>query len=274
MSLDRLDGVGALVAAQLAEEVQTGFPNLRRTPSSGVIGFLDYFDGLGAMERDALLKALARGSALGFLFPVPAVCDEQLRFVSTDPALLAWRQAAISGPLAMGLRYQSLRMTKWVLNDPMSVQMMAETRAKLDFVPRDDVPLELAPDPDRANIQPAKAPMLRTLINKALGDLFPHQKRKLPGGETIYEGDYQGSGIKVAIDFAARDIQLRYGVSIADDTRTVFAFRMTYENLWAADPSWDYLTEENAERSIGLLCGHIGRIVQLRNAVFARLRGA
>jgi hypothetical protein len=64
-------------------------------------------------------------------------------------------------------------------------------------------------------------------------------------------------------------LQLRYGVSIPDDTRTVFVSRFAYEDLWAAGLGWDYLTEESAERSVHLLCELITQVVRLRNTLIA-----
>jgi len=102
--------------------------------------------------------------------------------------------------------------------------------------------------------------------------LFATGKQKREGGETEYFGVLQGTNIKVAIDFAARGLQLRYGVSIPDETKTTFLWRCSYEGLWAVGPGWDYLTEENAERSINLLCEHIKHFVALRNSVIGLLQ--
>ena len=79
---------------------------------------------------------------------------------------------------------------------------------------------------------------------------------------------------RVIIDFSARGPQLRYGVKIPDETKTIFVWGLQYESLWAAAPGWDYLTEENAEPSIRLLCENITQIVLLRNRVFDLLQGS
>ena len=82
----------------------------------------------------------------------------------------------------------------------------------------------------------------------------------------------EGTDVKVIIDFNARGLQLRYGVKIPDETKTVFVWGLQYESLRAAAPGWDYLTEENAEASIRLLCENIAQIVLLRNRVFDMLQ--
>ena len=268
MGLDKLDDVTRLLKAHLAEEALAGFPRLSRTPASSVIRLLDYHASLSPGDREALLFMLAQGAALQF-FPPALVHDRAVDLVASDPAFLRYRAAQQSGSLAMGLRYQSLRMVKAVLGDPESVAMMARTRAALDYTPRDDMPATLVPDPDRGHVTPARAPLLRSLLNRAFGELFAVERRKLAGGETGYAGRLDGTEITVWIDFAARDLQLRYGVSIPDERRNVFVSRLAYEDLWAAGPGWDYLTEENAEASVGVLCGLVTEVVRLRNAVAA-----
>ena len=266
-----LDDVVALLRAHLDAEARAGFPRLTRMPSSQVVRFLDYFATLGGADRDAVLSVLAEIDALK-LVPSPAARDRLLRLVDANPAFVGYRNALQSPPFTMGLRYVGLRMLKAMLADRMSVDMMAQTRATLDFVPRDDLPATLVPDPDLARVAPAKAPLLRTLIDGAFLELFATGKQKREGGETEYAGALQGTNIKVSVDFAARGLQLAYGVKIPDETKTVFVWGLTYEELWAAGRGWDCLTEENAERSIRLLCDHIVQIVSLRNGAFGLLR--
>lgn len=271
MTLQKLDDVSALLKAHLDGEAQAGFPRLTRIPSSGTIQFLDYFDTLAAADRDSLLAVHAEIDALNF-FPPSAVSERVEELVTTNPALVSYRQAMQSAPFTMGSRYLGLRMLKSMLGDPISREMMARTRATLDFIPRDDLPAALVPDPDLAHLKPAKAPLLRKLIDEAFPKLFATGKQKHEGGETEYTGALEGTSIKVIIDFSARGPQLRYGVKIPDETKTIFVWGLMYEDLWAASPGWDYLTEENAEPSIRLLCENIAQIVLLRNRVFDLLQ--
>ena len=65
---------------------------------------------------------------------------------------------------------------------------------------------------------------MRKLINQAFPTLFATGKQKLVGGETEYAGAIDGTNIKVMIDFNARGFQLRYGVKIPDETKTIFVW--------------------------------------------------
>jgi hypothetical protein len=267
--MKNIDDARALLRAHMAPEVEAGFPNLTRTPSTSVIKFLDYMSTLEAADRDSVLDALAHLAALKFFPPsLPWVRDRMMEIANTDPAMLRYREAMMSATYSMGMRHQDLRMMKAMLGDPTSVKMIAQTRATLDFVPRDDLPSALVPDPDIANLKPAKAPLMRKLIDPAFKNLFATGKER-EHGETAYSGSLEGVDLKVWIDFNARGLQLRYGVTIPDDTKTLWVWRMMYEDLWAPNPGWDYLTEENAESSIQLLCDYIVQIVRLRNRVMA-----
>jgi len=260
-----LEDVSALLRAHMAEEAESGFPKLSRIPSSDMVRWLDHVSTLTATDRNSLLDTLALLNALRF-FPPLSVRDRMTELATTDPALLRYRAAAQSPAFSMGLRYQSLRMIRAMITDPQSVAMMAQTRATLDFTPRDDLPKAIVPDPDLTHLTPAKAPLTKKLIGKAFRDLFASGKQQVHS-ETAYTGSLEGTNLTVWVDFGARDLQLRYGVSIPDETKTVFVFRLMYEDLWAAGRGWDYLTEENAEASIDLLCDQIVQVVRLRNRV-------
>jgi hypothetical protein len=269
ISPQKLDEVVALVKAYLADEANAGFPRLSACPSSDTIKFLDCFGTLGAADRDAVLQSLARIKGGGFFVYQREVMEQVRQLAMSDPTTQRYRAAMQSPVYTMGMRYSGLRMAKAMLSDAVSVAMKAQTRAKLDFTPRDDVPAVLVPDPNFARVLPAKAPLLRPMINKAFKAMFATEKKTQPGGETIYSGLFEDTLIQVGIDYASRFYQLRYGVGIPDDSKTIFTSRLdyTYENLWAAGQGWDYLTEENAERSIVLLCDYVARLVRLRNAV-------
>ena len=163
---DLRTNIAALLLADFKAEAEAGFPTVRRIPSTDAVKFLDYFATLNSAEAAALLDALARGHAMQF-FPPSAVQREGLELSESNSALVQFRDATQRGQFAYGLRYQDVRHVRTALRDPVSMRYMAETRSKLDFVPRDDPPSELMPEPDRLKVQTANAPLLRKLIDKA-----------------------------------------------------------------------------------------------------------
>lgn len=258
-----LSNITALLRRDLADEADAGFPAVTRIPSTEAIKFLDYFAALDLDRRAALLDAMARLGALQF-FPPPVISSDALDLTSNNPALLRYRNAQQSGDFAFGLRYVEPRMAKMMLMDPDGIAHREEVRSGLNFQPRDDPPKELVPDSDIRKVQPANAPLLRKLTEAAFAQLFSPRKTKLPGGETRYAGSIGKTELTVTLDFASRLAQLRWHVTLTMANPNLSASRI--EDFWARS-GWDYLTEENASRSIDLLRERVEYLVQLKERI-------
>lgn len=256
--MDPISRTAAILRADFAREAADGFLTLRRIPATGIIKLLDYFADLSTFDRDQLLDAFARLGAMRF--------HNSLNRSLDDPAYLAWRAAMQSERFGYGLRYVDVKMARMMLSDPESLTHMAELRSKIDWEPRDDPPAELAPQRELRQVQPAKAPLLRKLVDSTFAALLAAKKAKAPGGETEYAGTLAGTELKVSFDFGSRLGQVRYAARLPmPDGRVV---RLAFEDLWGGGP-WDYLTEENAARCIDLLARNLEYLVDLRNRVAA-----
>jgi len=155
-----------------------------------------------------------------------------------DSALVQFRNATRTGQFAYGLRYQDLRMARTALKDPESMRHMAETRSKLDFVPCDDPPSELMPEPARLKEQTAKAPLLRKLIDRAFAQLFAPRKTKQPGGTLQYAGSIGSTELTVSVIFSnMRMLNPNLKAVRVQD------FWGTYG--WGADPRYEPLRSED-----------------------------
>src|SRR5262245_6992172 len=264
--MGEMEHIVSLIREHMHAEADAGYPLLRRIPSTHATACFDYLESISSSERDELLEARARVAALGFVLTPPAQ-QEILQLVNSNPALVKYREATLRGPLAMGLRYQSIRMAKAMLNDAQSVAMMQQTRSTLNYVPRDDAPVPLVIDADVTKLHPAKAPQLKRLVKPLLQNLLGAKQEKMPGGTMKYDGALDGTPIKVRVDYAARDVQMIFTASIPDPERKVVVIGTGYEHFFGIGGWWDYLTEENAEASIGLLPELLRRLVTLRNEV-------
>ncbi len=262
---DLLSSIAALLRADFALEADAGFPTVKRIPSTETVKFLDYFAALEPAGRGPLLDVMARLGAMQFLSS-PLVYQEALDLNASNAAIVQSRTALQSGSFAYGLRYVDLRMARAVLNDPESMTRMAQTRSTLDFQPRDDPPKALTPESDIRKIQPAKAPLLRKSMEKAFAQLFSPQRSKLPGGETRYAGSIGSTQLTVSADFSSRFAQLHWFVRMVMANPNLQALRV--EDFWRSR-AWDYLTEENASRSIDLLCERILYLVKLKERIDA-----
>jgi hypothetical protein len=261
---DLRTNIAALLLSDFKAEAEAGFPTVRRIPSTDALKFLDYFATLNSAEAAALLEALARGHAMQF-FLTSAVHREGLELSESNSALVQFRDATRRGQFAYGLRYQDVRHVRTALRDPVSMRYMAETRSKLDFVPRDDPPSELMPEPDRLNVQTANAPLLRKLIDKAFAQLFAPQKTKQHGALN-YAGSIGSTELTVSVIFSNMYGQLHWWVNMPMLNPNLKAARV--QDFWGAY-AWNYLTEENARRSIDLLCDRIVYFANLRERIDA-----
>lgn len=257
--------VAALVRPELAAEAAAGFPTLRHIPSTGAIKLLDYLATLSSDELAALLDAQARVAALHF-FPGPLIVSafEELRL--SAPIMRraeAWQAPAFS----YGLRYCDLRMARAMLRDAESLRHMAQTRAALDFTPRDDPPPALLGTTAIRDVETAKAPLLRKLLNPMLRSRLGARPSKRPGGELAYEGAIGDVPLRLSIIFSNMYGQMHYGVTWSMRERNLSAQRLNYETLWGTNTGWDYLTEDNAARSIDLLGELLLRLARLAERV-------
>jgi hypothetical protein len=264
---DLRTNISALLLADFKAEGEAGFPTVRRIPSTDAVKFLDYFAALNSAEAAALLDALARGHAMQF-FPPSALHREglELRELSeSNSALVQFRDATRMGQFAYGLRYQDVRHVRTALRDPVTMRYMAETRSKLDFVPRDDPPSQLMPEPDRLKVQTANAPLLRKLIDKAFAQLFAPLKTRQHGALN-YTGSIGSTELTVSVIFSNMYGQLHWWVNMPMLNPNLKAARV--QDFWGAY-AWNYLTEENAPRSIDLLCERIVYFANLRERIDA-----
>src|SRR4029450_271216 len=107
--------------------------------------------------------------------------------------------------------------------------MMQHTRSTLGYVPRDDAPVPLVNDADVARLHPARAPQLKRLVKPLLQGLLGATEEKMPGGTMKYDGAVDGTPVKVRADYAARDVQMIYAVSIPDPASKVIVIGAGYE---------------------------------------------
>jgi hypothetical protein len=266
----RLSDIAAVVRAELAQEADAGFPTLSRIPCTGIVKFLDNFAILAPGDRIALLDALARLGALHF-FPSPLIAKAHEQLRTTDPALIRLHDGLRSQAFAYGLRYLDVRMARAAVRDPESMAHMARTRAALDFEPRDDLPELLVGSTQLRDIQTIKAPQLRKLLNSMLLKRLGAKPQKRIGGELIYEGMIGDIALRVSIIFSNLYAQMHYGVGWSARERGLLTQRLGfgYESLWGASTGWDYLTEENAARSIDLLGELLLRLARLFERILA-----
>jgi hypothetical protein len=242
----------ALLRADFGAEAAAMFPRLRRIPQTKVIQFLDYFDSLGLEEQSHLLDALAlRGSVM--INPTPAAV-----FPPAPAFDRYWQTVTSQGAFIGGFRYCNIKFLA-------SVPKLAEFGSYERWIEQCQRPwvseraLQPRADllPDLHHLKPAKAPQLRKLVRAAFQARgFSPEVRK--GAEQKY---VNSAGAAVCVDFGSYMGQLRYSVSaVCGENRIMM---LSFESLWGQPGGWDYLSEENAARSVDFLPELVEYLIQL-----------
>ena len=259
---DARSGVVALLRADFAEEASAGFPRLRRIPCTYFIRFLDYFASLDPAAQDALLDGMARfGSAV--FFPDAGHADYEAR--RQHPAVRRFDAMLQSADFNGGYRYVDVRSLCMVAKTSelggLNGWITSRGFSGLALEPREDLLPELR------YLQPPKPAALRKLVDTAFRKLFAAEKISAGGGNWRYTGSLGDNPLTVWLDFGSQVSQLRYGVTVENPAHTIRVVRVAYESLWLHHLGWDYLTEENAERSVDLLAEHVVHIAGLADRI-------
>jgi hypothetical protein len=256
---DSRQNVVTLLRAEIADEAAAAFPRLRRIPQTDIIWFLDYFSGLSGAERETLLDAVAESGALAFMPTATPKLNE--RGTVDVPAGLAPMVEARNRPGAMGgTRYTDLKMlgANPFMREPGEYHASwRENLTALHFQPRPDLL------PDLSQMKPAKAPLVRKLVNAALTKSLGLRSEKRPGGVIKFIGRCGDCDVTIWVDFGGMLSQLGYSVSFKSADGQPFAVLISYERLWGTGGRWDYLTEENAPRSVEFFAEQIAYLADL-----------
>ncbi len=244
--------LGALYRSELSDEANAGFPRLRRIPSTPVVRFLDYFATLERSEQEGLMDAIAH-------FNAGATSAEQYAAEAAQrqqhPVFSRFMAAVTSGGLGRGYRYTPMKILGGLAKDCAAIGGLQGWASRggfseLELRPREDLL------PDLTCLEPVKTPRLKKLIDKAFARLFSPQKATFGSDLTKYTGLHGESQVTVDVIFGPagrlNPRQLQYHVKAAQAGRPAQS-AAAFEGLWSLQAVWDYLTEENAARSVDLL---------------------
>lgn len=242
-----------ILREELSAEASAGFPLLSKIPATHIVQFVDYCNSLEPTQQAALIDALVlaqTGDEPGYT-PQPEI--EQMRAVLRGP-----------GPFVGGWRYTDIRFLHQMPRIPEygGVDNWLRHFSGLALQPRSDL---LS---DTANFTPAKAPLLRKLVAAALAPIGFKASRF--AGSNRYLSD---DGVLVDCDFGARCGQLRWRIArgARRATHTLLELQwQCWEKSWCLPSDWNYLTEQNAERSVALLPTLIERTIALEDRLAMR----
>jgi len=131
----------------------------------------------------------------------------------------------------------------------------------LAMKPRDDLL------PDLKYLIPAKASLLRKLFKAIVVARFKPEKNLRDEDHHVFS--IEDSIVKLSVDFGSKLAQFRYYITVQHAGQKKI-IHLSYEDLWCVSGAgWDYLTEENAERSMSVLPDIVPYLVGLARRINA-----
>jgi hypothetical protein len=232
----------SLVRSMIEEEANNDWARLYRVPSTYTWRCLDYILSLD----DFMLKRMYDGIAerapyhLGSLQP-PIQWDDQTLSDFYDQV---WRRPSqhVSSRLLRGMR-ASLETDG---PEGYFASMPAELIARA------------------AAIKPTNAKDIRKTVKRAFGERYRCNPINISGGVWKYTGEFASQPVTVRIDYGGQGDQLRYWVELHDAENGIQTKMLNYESLIGMGHGhWDFVTADNLDESVHLLCELIETIVKI-----------
>lgn len=238
--------------AEFRAEQKSDFTVLRQVPDTRVIRFLDHYTSLDSAAQAALLEILVDWSSYGLIEPPP------------NPVWQQYSNAVTLPGIGTGVRYTGVNLLAGLMKD-------ASHNGLEDFYRKQGVtglamilPKELISD--LSMIIPVRIPTLRRMVKSAFTRLFSAEISDLGSEILRYEGELNECRIRVQIRYSARmgRPQLEYGTEVHGKGRSIRTPSLCFESLLGVGfGRWDYITEENAERSVQLLAELVQWVARL-----------
>ncbi len=109
---------------------------------------------------------------------------------------------------------------------------------------------------EMAELVPAKPAHLRRLVSSTFAKLFAPQVKDIGSEMWSYEGHLNGCDVKLHIRYSAKMLrpQLAYHAEVRGKGRVIASPNLCFESMFGVGfGQWNYITVENAERSVTLL---------------------
>ncbi len=245
-----------VLRSTLAAEVAAGFPLLKLIPRTSVFHFLDYFDTLEDAQRLLLIEGFAFfGSNYLLVEDIPQ-----------NQVPENWQKHQGLGPYYREVYYfKKLPRYRSITNYATLDVSTAQSKIRRQHLPA------------TGSVEAAKSAQLRKQTDLVIPKLFSEDfnQENLPGGNRVYSGKLNGRQATVRVEFTPKTMgQLRYTVQFAltrADGQKIDSQKISLEQLWfqPEQDGWNYLSDENAERSIETLSTVILQLSDIIERVYS-----
>jgi hypothetical protein len=238
---------------EFAAEQASGFARLKRVPDTQVIRFLDHFGSLDPVGQSELIAILVEWSSHNFLGAPPP-----------NPIYEHFVKATAFPGRAGGLRYTGVNLlsglAKGTTHGALPGLFQSQGITGLALVPPEGLVR------DSADLVPVKPTSLRRLVSVGLANRFAPHVTDMGSESWRYEGLLDGCMVTLDIRFSGRmgRPQLSYRAAVRGMGHEIISPILGFEStLGVGFGRWNYLTVENAERSVALLTEFVEWLARL-----------
>ena len=240
--------------AHRLQEAELGLPLLRGCASTSANALVAHFDGL---DRDKKLDFARQLSdfAEAQATQQPMSVDKRAALLQRFPLLVG--QFDIQPRKATGLHMLPVKVIAGVMKDAAvgGIEGWADGRG-LSAEARRPAAAHAATLDEMVPVAPKR---LLQLIGKILKDQYGATATPFGKDHISYAAVVAGRSVKLDLLLPGRGAfswhQFGYNLTLPGSLRLPF---ITYEGIWLTSSQWDYVTENNAERSVN----HFARVVE------------
>ncbi len=238
------------VRREFLAEQESGFRRLKQVPDTDVIRFCDEFPLWSAERQSHFVELAAQSSAYGLANEVlPPEIHEK------------WQQMT-SWKTNKGVRYLGVLNLAQLAKEPDGLDgwLKLSGATGLALTPPEELLADLR------SLKPATTASLKKLVLREFASRFDATARDLGDGFVEYHGKYEDEPVAVRIRYLSKlgGAQLEYRVRLVPLDPTGIGYRWAYESLLRVGHGmWNYLTTENAGRSIALLGDLVESVVKV-----------
>lgn len=249
-------------------EAEHGFQLLRGCASTEAISLVLYLDDLGPDDRLSFADQLSGLEERQVASP-PSTNDEFLALVRGFPLVSQFmgRRIGLVPPEPMPIDVR--RMPVKVLANVLADQRTGGFEGWSKLVRLSDDPAARLPAPGHAasfeEIVPVEPRRLRQLVDDAMSQTFGATAQRVDKDHVRYVAVHAAGSFRVDVTFAAPGRvahQFDYRFSTMLDGRPK-VWMQAYESVWRLAPRWDYVTQENAGRSVAHLVALVAACTDL-----------
>jgi hypothetical protein len=238
-------------------EVASGFPFLRRIPSTNTWRALEHVETITREERDVLFDLLAERGC-GWLqagLDMTAYVERQRELVR-HPVLARYLNGCGQAPC---WKYADPRLLRSCLD----LRRQAAASSPTPIPPLDFGPVPLAAVEAAEPPVTAKAPEIRKAVKQAFTERFQVRPTNAGAGFWNYPGELRGRPFTLTLNWGTF-MKLRYSVSVGRFPPNKPLQGVTWEGMLGFGIGhWDFVCHHNLAQSVGLLGEVVEKMVML-----------